>query len=296
MDRKTNISRRKFLNIITIPPLCSIGCIFRNDTKNNSDSETISFGMIADTHYADKNTWGTRYYRDSDEKLVQCIETFNELKPSFIIELGDFIDDNVKEIEIGYLKKIDSIFSQFNGDRYYVLGNHDMSSLSKEEFLSVTSAHGKYYSFDYSSFHFVVLDGNYNGDGSDYNAGNFYWTETYINTPQLEWLRNDLEKASNKTTIVFTHQNIHNENDNYRLNNAREVRLILEQAGNVCAVFQGHYHNGGYNVVNGIHYVTLQGAVENPGLENNKYALTDADRDNIKIEGYGKQNSYELKV
>lgn len=261
---------------------------------SEAESDTISFGIIADLHYADKETWHNRHYRDSYEKLTRCIETFNELKPSFIIELGDFIDANEKDIEIGYLKKIDGVYRKFNSDRYYILGNHDLAVLSKEEFLSITGSGMKYYSFEYGSYHFVVLDGNYNKDGSDYNAGNFDWTETYIHAPQQEWLKKDLKKAHDKTVFVFVHQTLHDETDVYGVKNALEVRSILEEAGNVRAVFQGHNHQGDYKLISGIHYVTLQGAVEGSGIENNRYALVDIDNEFININGYGKQESLTL--
>jgi len=278
---------------LTILNVTGVG-LTMSESINEAKNDTISFGIITDLHYADKEKWRNRYYRDSFEKLTKCIETFNELKPSFIIELGDFIDANEKEIEIGYLKKIDSVFSQFHSDRYYVLGNHDMATLSKEEFLSITGSGGKYYSFEYGSYHFVVLDGNYNRNGTDYNAGNFEWTETYIHSPQQEWLKKDLKKAHDKKVFVFVHQTLHDESSVYGVKNASEVRSILEEEGNTRAVFQGHNHQGDYKNVNGIHYVTLQGAVEGPGLENNRYAFVDINNDAINIKGYGKQESLEL--
>ena len=169
-----------------------------------------------------------------------------------------------------------------------------MATFSKEEFLSLTGSRGKYYSFDHGSYHFVVLDANYNGDGSDYNTGNFDWTETYIPLPQQEWLRSELERARGKSTVVFVHQNLHDETDVHGVKNASEIRQILEAAGSVRAVFQGHDHRGGYREINGIHYVTLQGAVEEPGLKNNRYMLVHMDKKNISITGYGKQESMEL--
>ena len=286
---------------MTIMNVAGIG--FAMSTSNalaekDNNSETVSFGVVTDLHYADKDMRNNRYYRDSFEKLTECIERFNKLNPDFIIELGDFIDANEKEIEIGYLKKIDSMFRSFKSDRYYVMGNHDIATLSKEEFLSITGASGKYYSFDYGSFHFIVLDGNYNEDGSEYNAGNFIWTETYIHAPQQEWLKKDLEKAHDKTVFVFVHQKLDDkpgDRENlHRVNNAPEVRKILEKVGNVRAVIQGHDHSGGYCIMNGIQYVTLMGAVEGQGLENNKYAIAVIDDHNLHIKGFGKQESFEL--
>ncbi len=281
-----------------IAGVCAAAGTSAGESQNDNNSGTISFGVVTDLHYAEKDMRNNRYYRDSLEKLNECIGRFNELKPEFIIELGDFIDADEKEIEIGYLKKINGAFQKFDGDCYYVLGNHDVATLSKDEFLSVSGAKGNYYSFDYGSFHFIVLDANYSEDGSDYNAGNFTWTETYIHPPQREWLRNDLKKAGEKTVFVFVHQtlddNPEDEKNLHRVNNALEIRGILEEAGNVRAVLQGHKHSGGFSMVNGIPYVTLMGAVEGPGLENNKFAAAEINIENVRIEGFGKQESFEL--
>lgn len=267
-------------------------------SRNDTVTDSISFGMVTDLHYAEKEMRNNRYYRDSLEKLTESIALFNERRPAFIIELGDFVDAGEKEIEIGYLEKINSVFSLFNGDRYYVLGNHDLATLSKDEFLSVSGAVGNYYSFDYDSFHFIVLDANYNEDGSDYNAGNFIWTETYIHASQQKWLKEDLENAGDTTVFVFVHQTLDDNPDDernlHRVNNAPEIRRILDEAGTVRAVFQGHKHSGGFSVMNGIPYVTLKGAVEGPGLENNKSAIADCTIGRVQIEGFGKQERFEL--
>ena len=298
METALNISRREFLTIINLTGFCAAVSTSAGESQNDNMTDIISFGVVADLHYADKDMRNSRYYRDSFEKLAECIDRFNELKPAFIIELGDFIDVSEKEIEIGYLKRINSVFSRFNGDRYYVLGNHDMATLSKNEFLSISGAAGNYYSFDYGSFHFIVLDANYNEDGSDYNAGNFVWTETYIHLTQQEWLKNDLEKAGEKKVFVFIHQtlddNPEDERNLHRVKNAPEIRSILEESGNVRAVLQGHKHSGGFSMMNGIPYVTFKGAVEGPGLENNKYALAEIFNESVTINGFGKQESFEL--
>ena len=71
---------------------------------------SLAFGVITDLHYADKDMAINRFYRESDKKLRACIDTFNDLKPSFVIELGDFIDKAERQVEIGYLEAIDRIY------------------------------------------------------------------------------------------------------------------------------------------------------------------------------------------
>jgi hypothetical protein len=59
------------------------------------------------------------------------------------------------------------------------------------------------------------------------------------------------------------------------INNCVSVRKALEDSGKVAAVFQGHYHPGSYNLINGIHYCTINAMVEGPFPENNAYAIVE---------------------
>ena len=52
----------------------------------------LRFGVITDTHYADREPSGTRHYRDSMLKMQEAIREFNRKNLDFIIELGDMKD------------------------------------------------------------------------------------------------------------------------------------------------------------------------------------------------------------
>ena len=81
------------------------------------------------------------------------------------------------------------------------------------------------------------------------------------------------------------------------INNASEVRELLEASGKVQAVFHGHQHAGQYNRINGIHYYTLQAVVEGKGEENNAYAIVEIDADNnLSVIGYRKATSKNLEA
>ena len=140
----------------------------------------ISFGIVTDLHYADREPLNDRWYRDSIVKLEACIAVMNKARPDFLIELGDFVDKADKATETGYLRAINRVFSTFKGGRRYVLGNHDMATFPKQEFLAVSGARENFSAFDCNGYRCITLDGNYNRDGSDYNAGNFDWRESYI--------------------------------------------------------------------------------------------------------------------
>lgn len=261
-----------------------------------NDFSPVRFGILTDSHYADRENVGTRYYKESVNKLSECVDLMNEQNVDFLIELGDFKDQGNPPDEKETLRFLDIIekeFCRFNGPHYHVLGNHDHDSISKKQFLSGISNTGfaeasGYYSFDAGSVHFVVLDANYSSSGIPYNNGNFDWTDAHVPFRQLSWLKKDLSKKR-KPAVVFIHHRLDVASDNsvYGPGNAGVIRKILEDSGNVIVVFQGHEHEGALNRINNITYYTLKGMVEGSGAENNSYIIAEIGRDlKIRISGY----------
>jgi predicted phosphodiesterase len=262
---------------------------------------TARFGIVTDSHYADADTIGSRYYRHSLAKLTECVELMNTQKVDFLIELGDFKDQNNPPVEqrtIKNLRAVEKVFQKFNGPTYHVLGNHDADSISKEQFLTNIENTNidpakNHYSFDFNGVHFIILDANYRTDGTDYDHGNFDWTDANIPPAELNWLRQDLA-AARRGAIVFIHQLLDGTGSVY-VNNAADIRRILEQSGKVQVVFQGHHHSGSYSRIEGIHYYTLKAMVEGPGEENNSYAIVEVLPDRgITVTGYRKAVSKQL--
>jgi hypothetical protein len=70
-------------------------------------------------------------------KLSEAATQFEMDKVAFVVELGDLIDaaDSV-DVEQSYLKTINREFSAISKDRHYVLGNHCVDTLTKQEFLA----------------------------------------------------------------------------------------------------------------------------------------------------------------
>lgn len=304
-NRNWVITRRFFLraSAATLSGLAVTPFSCTLQTTPGRRQDTARFGIVTDSHYADTDTIGSRYYRQSLDKLTECVELMNTQKVDFLIELGDFKDqDNppVKQRTITNLQAVEKVFQKFNGPTYHVLGNHDADSISKEQFLTNIEntdidQSRSYYSFDFNGVHFVILDANYRSDGTDYNHGNFDWTDANIPPTELNWLRQDLA-AARGPTIVFTHQLFDGTGSVY-INNAGEVRQILEQSGKVSAVFQGHHHSGSYSLIEEIHYYTLKAMVEGAGEENNSYAIVEVLPDkSIIITGYRKAVSKKLNA
>ena len=77
--------------------------------------------------------------------------------------------------------------------------------------------------------------------------------------------------------------------------NAAEVKQILEQSGNVLCVIQGHVHEERYNLINGIHYYSVNAVVDGDGPENNAYMIIDVYKNgNLKIDGFRRGTDREI--
>lgn len=259
----------------------------------NEDKPKVRFGLVTDLHYADKNSAGSRHYRETLAKLQEAAVQFEKDQPDHIVELGDLIDaaDSV-ETEKGYLRSINKVFAELPGKKHYVLGNHCVHTLTKKEFLEGVSQKRSYYSFESGGFHFVILDACFRGDGQPYGRKNFNWTDPNVSVDQVAWLEDDL-KRSTKKTIVFIHQRLDVAN-NYGVKNAAAIRSILEKSGKVLAVFQGHSHKNEVKEINGIHYCVHRAMVEGSGKENNGYSTMDVFQDGtIRVKGYREQKNYD---
>ncbi len=186
--------------------------------------------MITDLHYADRDSVSGRMYRESTAKLAEFVEVMNREKVDFVVELGDYKDQDIQpdpEKTLSYLRTIEAVFAGFKGPRYHVLGNHDEDSLTKAEFLGVAGNSGipadrTYYSFDVRGVHFVVLDPNFRSDGKEFGRGAFAWEDCNLPPAELDWLKADLA-AGQGPAVVFIHQQLDGEGA-YYVKNAAAAR------------------------------------------------------------------------
>lgn len=259
------------------------------------------FGLLTDAHYADIPPRGTRSYRDSAEKLSACVRTLNEIGVDFVVELGDLKDQDTPPdaaSSLAFLRRAEDILRGFSGPLYHVMGNHDVDSLSKGQFLaSVVNTRvapdASHFAWSAGGLRFVALDACYDAKGAPYDKGAFTWTDCWVPAAQLDWLREELRQAS-APVIVFAHQRLDGEDDTC-IRNAAGVRAVLEASGRVLAVFHGHHHAGAYTYLNGVHYYTLRAMVEGTGPESNAYAVVELTADRgLVLTGYGRAVSMAL--
>ena len=283
----------------------------RQDSPAPNSSAAFSFGLIADPQYWDGPASGTRYYADSTQKLAEAVETINQSNVDFTVQVGDLIDRDSASFD-----KILPILNQIKGPRYNLLGNHDFpSGLSSEKAVSLLDMPNEYYDVTYQKWRFIMLDNNdislyANEPGSaDYKeaerileglrnegADNAQTWNGALGEEQMTWLNETLADADEKgqKAIVFGHMPVeggHTEN----AWDAPAIQEALESHNNLVAYINGHYHAGAYQVVNGIHYVTLKGMVEQ-AYPANAYSVVTVQENKARIDGYGRQPDLVLDV
>jgi hypothetical protein len=69
------ISRRTFLRVAAGVGLGSLSCA--PGRMRVAGLRPLRFGMVTDCHYADVDSAGTRFYRESLDKLSECVAHMN---------------------------------------------------------------------------------------------------------------------------------------------------------------------------------------------------------------------------
>jgi len=157
---------------------------------------------------------------------------------------------------------------------YYCLGNHELYKLTKDEFMSYVGMEDKYYYVDLEDhFRIIVLDAQYDPSTNEDRGAEVY-SVGHIPPQELDWLANDALNTARRC-IVFCHQLLcagGGFGSSYYVDNAADVRSILEDAGNVIAVINSHVHENYFEIVNDIPYFVTEAHVDSSGLDKASHA------------------------
>lgn len=228
--------------------------------KAASAKKPLRLGLIADLHHGLEPT--------AQRRIEEFIEKATTTHADGVIQLGDFnfgTDENIPCMET---------WNRFRGDRFHVLGNHDMDKLDKAAVQDFWGMDRRYYSFDRGEFHFVVMDRNHirTEDGDvPYAKGNYFSFPkqiSYADREQLEWVRADL-MATELPIVVFVHQGLGMEDALSADDPREEIESVFRgiQTGKadqdlpgIVACFCGHEHLDRHREKDGIHYVWINSA------------------------------------
>jgi len=168
----------------------------------------------------------------------KALREINKINPAFVIATGDLVLE-AERVTISQAKEWYDIYSDsiknLDVPVFNMVGNHDVVGIHYKKDISTEPGYNKemyrdyfgpaYYSFDWSSYHCVVLDPNEFLDGNQ-----FYKIPDY----QVEWLRENLSYREGKPLLVFFHEPTISWEDR------TEVLNLLNQ--HTTKMFSGHWH------------------------------------------------------
>ena len=277
---------------------------------NHTTTAQVQFGVFADCQYCDCETSGSRFYRNSPEKLDECIRHFNQNKNiSFVVGLGDLIDRDFASFD-----KVNTVLATSKKKVYHVIGNHDFS-VEKPMIEKIPEKLGlgnTRYSFTKKGWLFVFLDGNditFNSVNPEIvklaetmtarlkqeDKPNFHNWNGGLGANQLLWLEQQLQHAKTKKlkVAVFCHYPLL-PYEAHALWNQEETLNLLKQYPCVKIWMNGHNHSGNYVFQHGIHFVNLKGMVETKN--ENTFAEVTLSKNRIEIRGFGREENRMLKI
>jgi manganese-dependent ADP-ribose/CDP-alcohol diphosphatase len=277
--------------------------ITSSSSQSGNRKPILKIGLIADPQYCDCDaTPDNRHYREILIKLPSAVDTINEARVDFTMNLGDMIDKN----EDSYAAIL-PILKRLTKPYYNLLGNHDMYNVSDSYLSSILSLYEMpdyYYDFSYDHWRFIVLDGTELGEYSlslhpelkKENKTLWQKVQGQINAhpwnggvglKQQQWFRSRLQDARNKnqSVIVFCHFPVYPFELPNTLFNSADIVDILEEYPVVKAYIAGHQHEGGYGFKKGIHYITQKGMVDT--ADKNSFAILEVYTNELRIIGFG---------
>lgn len=229
--------------------------------------DELTFALVSDLHFGPEARWQGKLrkltHRAGDLARDFVRRVNDEIRPDFVVNLGDDIEDESREADLARYGECQAILRSARAPLVNVAGNHDLVHMNREDLDRFWERSGPlYYSLDRGGWHFVVLHTIERKD-----------VDIRIPEPQLEWLRADLA-AAQAPAVVFMHHSASDQDvEDSRwwpgranvalVGNRAELRGILEASGRVRAVFNGHLHWNHLDVIAGIPYVTVQSLVEN---------------------------------
>jgi hypothetical protein len=228
-------------------------------TGRRADDLFFSFATIADSHLLNYRRDDYRYLKCltiSSDLLSRYVRDINDRSPpvSFVVHLGDVTDKGMR----GDFARARTILDELRCPWHAVIGNHDnFKSDGKQGFKEFSGRDSTTYSFDHGGYHFVIIDCTPDPYVPE-NVG--------CDSMVRDWVEADLATAWPRPAVIFSHYNMWERTwdaffdttqsyEEYR--GMPELRRVLERAGNVVAVINGHVHANRVEVHNGIYYIDV---------------------------------------
>lgn len=253
----------------------------------------LVFATIGDSHFREGGYADSRYIKAMDisgDLLRAYRNDINAHVPpvDFAVHLGDLTDlGSTHEFEVSR-----RIMDSLTCPLYPVVGNHDnFKSDGKAGWLAFARRDSTTYAFDVQGFHFIVIDCTLNP-----------YQPPYVDCDSTlrVWVAENLTANHSKPTVVLSHYNSWQRHWNAMFDTTLhyaeyrgmpELREVLEDAGNVVAVVNGHVHANRVEKHNGIYYVDVGATLVGPPSV--RYFYVYPDRIEVDFEYLSNQSLFD---
>jgi predicted MPP superfamily phosphohydrolase len=263
---------KNFYKIILITSLFFIFALisFVLYKKSQPQDVKVKFGWMTDVHLGDNNH-AEKIATLGKDAILRTMPKIVDHGAEFTVVTGDMIDNFHKNHDevIAFHQQVKNLFDQFPLKTYYVIGNHDVQTTTKQEVVDIYNLPDKNYTFQEKGMTFIVLDQQFNPDGSSYDSGKHYIPGS-IPADQLEWVEKEIKKATN-AVVVLTHQPIFSVKSEdgpggeIETHNGQLLQEIFEKnSKKVKAVLSGHRQPSQEEMIrefNGIKHFLLPSAI-----------------------------------
>lgn len=200
---------------------------------------SIRFGAIGDFEYGTRKKVGNKLTSLTPSELEKVVAFYNaEWQPAFVVELGDMVESSgVKPSKaIRQFLDIDTVFQKLDARTEYVLGNHDLRSLSKEDLRKTLGLSDNHRYFDEGAWRFVIMDTNFDKERDGAPLGPHHYVFGFVPESEFVWLEEALD--TDRPTIIFLHHPPIPGEKNLR--NYKEVREFFARYPHVTLTISGH--------------------------------------------------------
>ena len=225
--------------------------------KKIQTQQDLKIGIITDTHVhptrvnrTDKRDDAPRQLKNKDVTPIRnFVADMRVFQPEFTVHLGDVIEGTGDEDFVGMkgLELVKEEIEKTTFPAYWVIGNHDLRSVTREQFKKSLNLESINQSFDAGDYRFIILDANYNKHdlprspkGNSYIRGN-------IPQQQIEWFKKQLE--TNKRVFVFMHHGVFQNDTPGDLKDDGEARMkqSIKNADDLQDIFKEYRVDGLFN-------------------------------------------------
>ncbi len=266
--------------------------------KAHYNEPGMKFAWVGDSHIGPYRTdysihrKGTIY---TEKLLADFVHTMNtSFHPDFVVQGGDLIEDESKNVDIKNYKMGLAILSKLKCPVYHLAGNHELRKLTEKDLGKLLGYQKLYFSIDKGDWRLLFL----------FTKPGHPEENIILERAQLTWLKKQV--TTGKRIVLFSHHSLVpvNTKGNFwfektpRATYIQNWRALLSiiKGKNVVLALNGHLHWTKKQMVNGVPFITIQSLVENQsrGFEGppaNSYALMRLSKNHalIDIKGIGEK-------